>query len=206
MISQNRLFFTRGGFLILFVLFVNTSLFAQTKEERKEEKRIKKEQEVKQKQESTIRYMLLFEQQKFIFKAYGFDADGTGYQLDSDVNFIAVDSVYSRLQIVIDNHITENGINTNKLFGSVWNLIDGLIDNMTYKKAKNGLGFTAKAIFRKRRGASTGILIFNVSPEGDAKVSVTGLFREKLTFRGRIVPLKQNHIYDTLIASNFYHR
>lgn len=206
MTCQNRLNFSLSALSLLFFLLVNLSLYAQSKEEKKAEKRLKKEQLVTQQRESTIRYMLFFEQQQFIFKANSFDADGVGYQLDPDVNFFAVDSVYGRFQVVIDNHVTENGINTTKFFGDVRNSMDGLVDNVSYQKAKNELGFAAKVMFKRRRGGPTGIgiIVFNVTPEGDAKVSVTGLFYEKLTFSGKIIPLKPNHIYDTLVATNFY--
>ena len=119
--------------LVLIMIILGGSSFAQTKEDNKAAKKAKKEAKALQDKENTAALISLVESKKFVLEANTlFDRTGMSYILNSSLNFVGFDGVNSTIQLGFDQLIGWNGV------GGV--TIDGQITKMEIKTKKNGVG------------------------------------------------------------------
>ena len=173
--------------LVLIMIILAGSSFAQTKEDKKAAKKAKKEAKALQDKENTAALISLVESKKFVLEANTlFDRTGMSYILNSSLNFVGFDGVNSTIQLGFDQLIGWNGV------GGV--TIDGKITKMEIKTKKNGVGFNIDAaVLNKGGGLVT--MLFSVSSVGSARVDMSGSFGERISFQGNIVGLNKSTVY-----------
>ena len=177
----------RGISLLVIIIILAASAFAQTKEEKKAGKKAKKEAKVLQDKENTAILIGMVESKKFVLEANTlFDRTGLSYILNSSINFVGFDGVNSTIQLAFDQLIGWNGV------GGV--TIDGKITKMEVKVKKDGIGFTIDAaVVNKGGGLVT--MLFRVSSSGNARVEMSGSFGERITYQGNIIALNKTAVY-----------
>lgn len=170
---------------------LNISLYAQeiSDEEwlnisRHKRKEIKREQRLEQLE----RIMDLLESRAWVLEAnilqnrYGYTVN-----IEPNINFVGVSGEESTVQLGSTQRMGLNGLGGITLEGNI-------IQYELVENKKSGTGATLQISVS---GASSGHLsmLIHASPDGTASATVSDNFGNRLTYRGRIVPLSESIVY-----------
>ncbi|MCF6360589.1 MAG: DUF4251 domain-containing protein [Cyclobacteriaceae bacterium] len=125
--------------------------------------------------------------QAFVLEANTlYTRQGDSFVLNPTINFVGFDGKNSTIQLSFNQLVGWNGV------GGV--TLDGTIAKMEIVDNKKGLGFTINVTVRQNSGGSV-TMIFRVSPNGNARVDMSGSYGERLTYQGNIVSLDETRVY-----------
>ena len=176
--------------LFLLLFFLSSNIYSQQEKSKKElkkeaaeKKKLEKSQAEETQFDSTGRLLI---SRKFVLEAeYLRDEMNSPQRINSQLNFIAVDSLNAVLQIGTTQRFGSNGL------GGV--TAHGRISNWRLEKnAKNKTYDLFMTIV-----ASTGVYDVNMSVDytSRANATLTRLTAGKLTFEGPIVPIKESSVF-----------
>ena len=158
--------------------------FSQEVKDSKSDKKALKQKESEEQLEELYN---LVESRKFIVEATQVYGDqGDVYDVMPSVNFFAVDSVFSTIQLSFFGIVGWNGI------GGV--TVDGKIDRFDLEEFASGQPISLNGSINLRSGGNAQFMMY-VYSSGMANVTVTGNWGSNITFQGRLF---------TLAASKFY--
>ena len=173
--------------LIIIMVLLASSVFAQTKEEKQAAKKAKKEAKVQQDKENTAILIEMVKSKKFVLEAYTlYSKAGESFNLSSNLNFVGFDGENSTIQFSFGQLSGWNGV------GGV--TLDGEITKMEVNENKNGVGFTINASVSNKGGGIV-IMTFSVNSIGNARVDMQGFFGDRLSFQGNIISLEKTIVY-----------
>ena len=170
-------------FFVIFVIFAGT-LFAQGKDENPSLTRKEKRKVEMEKQYQLTKSML--ENKDFVLESnFLQDRYGNRVPVNSNINFIAVDSAEAIIQIGSDFRMGPNGVGGVTAKGDItkWELTQN-------EKSKS---------FDLRLNVMTKIgfydLFITINSSGNASALLTGLTSGRLTFDGELVPWKNSSVF-----------
>lgn len=175
--------------ILLMATAFSVSSFSQEpskKEQRKLEKQFKKEQKAEEEARQAELVKLMVQHRRFVLEADQLrDKRGNTINVQSLINFVAVDSVNGVIQIGSSNYVGTNGV------GGI--TVEGSISN--YKSAyndKNG-SYTVSYVIMTRTGTyDVSLVIFSNSR---AEATIGSAWPGKLNYVGYLVPPAISKVY-----------
>lgn len=174
----------KTSYLILLILFLPFTMNGQSENMTKKEK---KEQKAKENEEKLKVFYKILKSQQFVVEAdqvYG--DEGSIFNVIPTVNYFAVDSTYSTVQLSFTGVIGWNGV------GGV--TVDGNIDKYDLKEFKSGKPITLVGSINGRVGGNLQFTMY-VYSSGQANVTVNGNWGNSITFQGRLFTLADSKVY-----------
>jgi len=172
-------------FVILLIILLTGTLFAQEEGHRVKLTAKEKEDSVTEKQYELNKYML--ENRDFVLEAnYLQDRYGHRHIVNSTINFIAIDSTTAIIQVGSDFRNGPNGVGGVTAKGKIsrWELTEN-------KKTKS---------FNLSINVMTSIgiydLFFSIDTWGNSTARLSGLSAGQLTFEGDIEPYSVSRVYE----------
>lgn len=181
-------------FIFVFLFLSGTYIVAQTenpdtkeltKEEKKALKKAKKEEQKLLREEALSNFETHAENREWVIEAYMvFDKKGQSYPMDPNINFVGVNKEEATFQLSFNGIMGWNGV------GGV--TLDGKIGKYTINKSKNVLTISMTAM-----GAGLGLvdILMTVSGDGNGSATVSGNWGDRITFKGKFVPLAESTVY-----------
>ncbi len=163
--------------LPLIILAQNTKSEKKNKREQKEQENLEKMQELYE----------LVESRQFVVEANQvFGNAGDVYNVMPSVNYFAVDSSYSTMQLSFIGIIGWNGI------GGVTS--DGRLDRFELQELVSGKPISLYGSINSRSGGNVQFSMY-VYSSGMASVTATGNWGNDITFQGRLFTLADSKVY-----------
>lgn len=156
------------------------------KERRKLEKEIKKEQQAKEAAMKAQVVGLMVEYQRFVLEADRLrDKRGNQVNVNSNLNFVACDSLTAVIQIGQNSYVGRNGV------GGI--TVEGSVGNYEFSFNEKNSVYTVRFNIR----ATTGNYDVSMTcfPDGRADALVSSSWPGKLNYSGFLVPPVQSRVY-----------
>jgi hypothetical protein len=152
-----------------------------TREQKNEQKRLEAEETAKM-----VNWMV--QQKKFVLEAYAVSNQyGDRYEVNSRINFIAIDSNKITIQLA-----SMSGIGGYNGMGGI--TADGTISQFKISKiGKNSNSYSIQVLAMTSIGSYD--IFFSVSSNSNADASISGNWGGKLNYHGYLVPLSKSKIY-----------
>ncbi len=174
----------RKFILLSLIFFFPILIYSQDVKESKSEK---KEQKQKESDKQLQAFYKLIESRQFIIEATQVYGDqGDVYNVMPSVNFFAVDSVYSTIQLSFVGIVGWNGI------GGV--TLDGRIDRFDLNEFTSAKPLSLNGSINLRSGGNSQFTMY-VYSSGMATVTLTGNWGSSITFQGRLFTLADSKVY-----------
>lgn len=184
---------TKHMVVLLLVTFMALSIQAQTKEERrvqrKTEKTLKKEERAKALLENKERILASVKERSFVIEANTlYDRYQNRYPVTPTINFVKVDGDQGIVQFGFNNSIGYNGVGGLTFAGrlSGYRIINS--------KPEGPVTISANLNSPGLLGSAT--ILLSIQNDGSARATVTGSFGSRLTFDGDFYELEESHIYE----------
>jgi len=168
------------SFIFLFPVLVHSQEVKESKSEKKERKQ-------KESDEQLQALYKVIESKQFVVEAsqvYG--NAGDVFNVMPSVNFFAIDSSYSTIQLSFVGIVGWNGV------GGV--TVDGRIDRFDLNDFVSGKPLALNGSINQRIGGNTQFTMY-VYSSGMANVTVTGNWGSSITFQGRLFTLADSKVY-----------
>jgi hypothetical protein len=179
-------------FLLAFLSLNNYSQEDQQVMDKKELKALEKEKREAQKKEieenerKLVEYMI--DNKKFVLEAnYLSGKSGPNIPVNSNLNFISIDSNECVIQLANTSGIGNNGLGGVTVEGPVTKY------EVTKKETKHGVSYTVMLSMRSSLG--TYDICVWTSPDGYADATISGITAGRLNYSGKLEPLQGSHIY-----------
>jgi hypothetical protein len=170
--------------LISSILLLPFMALAQNQKASKEQKKEQKEQENAEKMQALYK---IVESRQFVVEANQvFGNAGDVFDVMPSVNFFAVDSSYSTMQLSFIGIIGWNGI------GGITS--DGKLDKFELEELVGGKPITLYGSINSRSGGNVQFTMY-VYSSGMANVTATGNWGNDITFQGRLFTLADSKVY-----------
>lgn len=187
--------------LAILVLVISNPNFAQTKEEkleakaaRKEEKKLlkaeRKNESLKQLKENYEISLSNIKDSTFVIETHTlFDRRGNSIPVSPSINFVMVEGNDFTMQVGFNGRIGANGVGGTTIEGRI-----------TDYRILDEDGFITLRINVSTSRIGTASVTINVGSDGHAKAYVTGSFRTRISFAGKITPLEESVVYKGLVT------
>ncbi len=182
------------NYILFFMLFIGITLYSQEyetiskkelKRMAKEDKKAKRLEEEEMMKELTA---LMLHSHRFVLEAdYIGDGRGQRIPVNSNINFVAIDSLEGVIQYGSPHGIGYNGV------GGV--TADGRISKYELKEVSRKSRKLYTLQITIMTGLGTYDIAFSVSETGYADATVSGYTRGQLKYSGRLVPVKVSKVY-----------
>lgn len=151
----------------------------------KEEKRSRRYAEEEQKRELTA---LMLEHHRFVLEA-DFVGDRTGSRIpvNSNINFIAIDSTHGTLQLA-----TPYGLGYNGLGGIT---LEGRISKYNLKEIQGKKSKSYSLMILIMTSLGTYDITFQISETGNTDATVRGNSMGQLKYSGKLIPIDKSRVY-----------
>jgi hypothetical protein len=157
------------------------------KEQKQLEKQLKKEQKADEAAQQAKLVAAMVEYQRFVLEAYSLkDKRGNLYNVSSNINFVAADSLQGVIQVGSNTYIGSNGV------GGV--TFEGDISNYKYTPDEKSGSYTISYYLRTPVGSFDVRMIAYSDGRATADVSST-TWGGKLTYNGYLVPPGVSRVY-----------
>lgn len=176
---------------MILLLAFNSDLSSQTTTLSKKEQRqnVRQEKEKASAEEAAKKFELMkamVSSGRFVIEADRFtNRWGNEYSVQSELNYILVDSINSAIQTGLRSSSAENGIGGSS--------VNGEVRNYTVKLIAKRNSFNIKYDLYERVGSNSITIL--VSSSGYASAIVRDNFGSSTRFYGRLVPLHECYIY-----------
>lgn len=176
--------------IIAFTALLTLPAFTQElskKEQRKLEKELKKEQKAEEEAQKAEIVNVMVHYQRFVLEAHTLkDKRGNSVNVQSNINFIASDSITGVIQVGSNSYIGRNGV------GGV--TVEGSISEYKYTVHEKSGSYNVSYYLRTPVGSYD--VRLTVYPDGraDADVSAT-TWGDKLRYSGFVVPPAMSRVY-----------
>jgi len=181
-------------FIFLFAFLSGTYIMAQTenpdtkeltKEEKKALKKAKKEEQKLLREEALTNFEKYANDREWVIEAYlVFDKAGQSYPMDPNINFVGVDKEQATFQLSFNGIMGWNGV------GGI--TLDGKISTYSVSKSKSVLSIKM-TVMGARMGPAD--ILMTVSGDGNSNATVSGNWGDRITFKGKFVPLAESTVY-----------
>lgn len=171
---------TLGILLVILITLPAAAQEMSKKERRKMEKQLKKEQRAKELEESAMLVEAMVTQQLFVLEADQLrDKRGNVINVSSMINFVAIDSTESVVQIGSHQYIGRNGV------GGV--TIEGTVNGYEFNQNEKNKYWTVYYNIRSVVGSYD--VRMTAYPDGRADATVTSSgWGSRVSYTGRLVP------------------
>jgi len=174
----------RKSLVISVLLLVPFFILAQSEKQSKEEKKEQKEKEDLEKMQALYK---IVESRQFVVEANQvFGNTGEIYNVMPSVNYFAVDSSYSTMQLSFNGLIGWNGI------GGITS--DGKLDKFDLQELESGKPVTLYGSINSRSGGNVQFTMY-VYSSGTANITATGNWGNDITFQGRLFTLAESKVF-----------
>ena len=180
--------------ILLFISVSGTVVLAQTenpdtkeltKEEKKALKKAKKEEQKLQREEALNNFEIYANNRQWVLEAYMvFDKAGQSYSMDPNINFVGADKEQATIQLSFNGIMGWNGV------GGITQ--DGKIGTYTITKSKSVITIRMTAM---GSGMGPVDILLTVSGDGIGSATVSGNWGDRITFKGKFVPLSESSVY-----------
>ena len=166
--------------LILFPVLFYAQDAKLSKSEKKEQKKVENDEQLK------ALYKIV-ESRQFVVEAdQVYSSEGEIFNVMSSVNFFAVDSAFSTIQLSFVGLVGWNGV------GGV--TVDGRIDRFDINEFVSDKPITLNGSIIPRSGGNAQFTMY-VYSTGMANVTVTGNWGSSITFQGRLFTLADSKVF-----------
>jgi len=180
----------KGIFLLGLMVFLALPIYSQTlskKEQRQLEKEMKKEQKAEEaaRRAEVVDAMVTY--QRFVLEANQLrDRRGNSLQVNSQINFLASDSITGVIQVGQNAYVGQNGV------GGV--TVEGPVVDYTYTKNKKNDTYRVHYYLRTTLGTYDVNMV--VSPNGRAEATVSSAtWGGRITYSGYLVPVGISRVF-----------
>lgn len=178
---------------VLLVALMALSIQAQSKEERrtqkKTEKALKKEERAKALKANKERILASVENKSFVIEANTlYDRYQNRYPVAPTVNFVKIDGDQGVVQFGFSHAIGYNGV------GGL--TFAGRLSGYKVMDTKPGGPITISANLTSPGLLGTATILLSIHNDGSARATVTGSYGSRLTFDGDFFELEESHIYE----------
>ena len=168
-------------YFFICILLLPISLYGQDKELSKKEKK------AREKEAELQALYKIVESRQFVVEANQvFGNRGDVYNVMPSVNYFAVDSNYSTMQLSFIGLIGWNGI------GGITS--DGTLDKFDLQEFDSGKPVTLYGSINSRSGGNVQFTMY-VYSSGTANVTATGNWGNDITFQGRLFTLAESKVF-----------
>lgn len=181
--------------ILIFSLFVPTlysqdSLQTPTEQQFNKEMRKEKRKEERKAEEARAKKItkLMLDYHRFVLEAnYISGRSGERFPVNSNLNFVMLDSTKAVLQLGSSNGLGSNGV------GGI--TVDGTVSQYKVDTVKNKHGVSYTVTFYVSTDLGTYDLQLFVSQSGNADATVRGNTAGELNYSGYLVPLSLSRVY-----------
>jgi hypothetical protein len=182
-------------FLLFLLAFITLNTFSQYEEQvldKKEIKALEKEKRLAEKKENEentkklVEYMI--DNKQFVLEAnYLSGRSGSRIPVNSNLNFISIDSTKGVIQLANTWGVGYNGVGGITVEGSITKYV------VSKKESKHGTSYTIMVYFMSNLGMYD--ICLWVSQGGNADASISGISPGQLNYSGQLVPVETSRTY-----------
>ncbi|MDW7692662.1 DUF4251 domain-containing protein [Flammeovirgaceae bacterium SG7u.111] len=173
--------------LVLFQLSAVAVFAQENKEEKKLTKKEKKELKMRERLEQKEVLLAIINEGRFVIETHTvYDRYGQSYNMNPNINFVAIDKDKSTIQLAFNHLVGWNGV------GGI--TLDGTVTKLEINEGKNNKAIQVQMRV-SNRGTGWADINISVSNDGYARAYIRGDFGERITFSGQLVSLEESSVY-----------
>ena len=178
----------KSGLILSILLITFGTVFSQGDEKemtRKERRQARKEQQKRERDIALDYYQKLMKKNNWVIEAHTvYNENQESFVMNPTTNFVAVEENKVTVQLGFNHIAGWNGI------GGV--TLEGVVNNYKVNVQKNAVNVRLNAM---GRGLGVVDLLIMVSPNGNARATISGNWGNRITFVGEMVPRDESRVY-----------
>lgn len=172
--------------LLFIILLFSTLLSAQAQEKKKLTKEERKEVKQKEAEQQKALVDLMVEYRRFVLEATSLKSKkGVSVQVNSNINFIIIDSTEAVFQLGSAHTVGYNGVG-----GAT---IKGRVTNYEVTKREKSESYSIRVNIMSNIGQYE--IWFSISSNGNADATVNAHTSARLNYTGRVEPIATSRVY-----------